>query len=108
MQAIAFYLLLPFLYFFSIIPIKFLYVISRGFIYPVLYKLIGYRKKVVENNLKNSFPEKNREERELIASDFYKYLADMFVETIKSFTISEKLLLEKIKLENTKILIPFF
>jgi len=108
MQAIAFYLLLPFLYFFSILPIQFLYVISRGFIYPVLYKLIGYRKKVVENNLKNSFPEKTREERELIASDFYKYLADMFMETIKSFTISEKHLLEKIKLENTKILTPFF
>ncbi len=108
MQAIAFYILLPFLYFFSILPLKLLYIISRGFIYPVLYKLIGYRKSVVENNLLNSFPEKSKEERELIASGFYKYLADMFVETIKSFTISEKLLLQKIKFENLYILQQLF
>ena len=70
MQAIAFYILLPFLYLFSILPIRVLYVISRGFIYPVLYKLVGYRKKVVEQNLKNSFPEKTKEERERIVLGF--------------------------------------
>jgi KDO2-lipid IV(A) lauroyltransferase len=108
MQAIAFYILLPFLYLFSILPIKVLYVISRGFIYPILFKIIGYRKNVVAENLKNSFPEKSQAERALIASDFYKYLADMFVETIKSFTISKESLLEKIKLENIELLLPFF
>lgn len=108
MQAIAFYILLPFLYFFSILPISVLYFISRNVIYPVLYLLVGYRRKVVRDNLKNSFPEKSEDERNKIESDFYKYLSDMFVETIKSFTISEKLLLERIKFENLEILVPFF
>jgi KDO2-lipid IV(A) lauroyltransferase len=108
MQAIAFYILLPFLYFFSILPFSVLYFISRNVIYPVLYNLVSYRKKVVRTNLKNSFPEKSEADLRKIESDFYKYLADMFVETIKSFTISENQLLEKIKLENTEILKPFF
>ena len=32
------------------------------FVYLVLYKLLGYRKKVVRSNLKRAFPDKTEEE----------------------------------------------
>jgi KDO2-lipid IV(A) lauroyltransferase len=54
-----------------------------------LYRLIGYRVKVVRENLVRSFPEKSDSERRQIERDFYKHLGDLFVETIKGMSISE-------------------
>jgi KDO2-lipid IV(A) lauroyltransferase len=58
------------------------------FIYFLLYRVVGYRKKVVFDNLKNSFPEKSHYELKKIEKDFYRYLCDLFLETIKTLTIS--------------------
>ena len=58
-------------------------------IYFFVYYCIGYRRKVVRMNLRNSFPNKSSEELKLIERKFYKTLCDYFVETIKMRTISE-------------------
>jgi KDO2-lipid IV(A) lauroyltransferase len=108
MQAVAYYLVLPFLYFFSVLPISVLYAFSKFLIYPVLYHLLGYRKVVVRKNVSNSFPDKSQTEKLQIEKDFYHYLGDLFVETIKSFTISEKALLKRISFQNLEILGPYF
>jgi KDO2-lipid IV(A) lauroyltransferase len=61
---------------------------------PVLYLLsdclagltwhvIGYRKKVVLDNIRIAFPEKTEAERRQIAKRFYRNLVDNFIETIK-------------------------
>ena len=73
----------------SILPYPLLYIFS-DFLYLVLYKLAGYRTKVVFNNVKNSFPEKDIKEQKEIMSKFYRHLCDLIVESIKGFTISEK------------------
>lgn len=80
------------LYYLIIIPISslpfwVLYLIS-DFLYLVLYKIIGYRRKVVFNNIQNSFPEKSKKEVLEIESKFYSHLCDLIVESIKAFTIS--------------------
>lgn len=59
------------------------YFLSDYLVYPILYHLVGYRKKVVRNNLKNSFPEKTEKELRSIERDFYHLFCDYFVETIK-------------------------
>lgn len=64
-------------------PFKMQYFLSDYLIYPVLYHVAGYRKKVVRNNLKNSFPEKTADERLSIEREFYHLLCDYFVETVK-------------------------
>jgi KDO2-lipid IV(A) lauroyltransferase len=53
------------------------------------YYLVGYRKKVITQNLRNSFPEKTEEEIRDIKKKFYLNFSDYLVETIKSFSISE-------------------
>lgn len=80
-------LIWPFLKLLSILPFPVLFAISDGLRF-VLYRLIGYRVKVVRENLVRSFPEKSDSERKQIEKDFYKHLGDLFVETIKGMSIS--------------------
>src|ERR1051326_3892676 len=87
MQAIGYYLALPFLYLISVLPYWLFYGFS-DLVFFLLYYVIGYRKKVVMQNLKNSFP--GREEKELrrIMRRYYRYLCDLFLETFQTLTMS--------------------
>ena len=66
--------------------------------------MIGYRKKSVIYNLKLAFPEKSQLEIKAISKKFYHHFVDVFIEMIKSFTISEKEILEHYKFTNVEIL----
>lgn len=87
MGAITYYLTLPFLYLVSFLPFRVLYLLS-DFIYLLVYKVFGYREKVVTTNLARSFPEKPTQEIEKIRRDYYHYFCDLSLETIKTLTIS--------------------
>lgn len=88
MQFLAYIIIYPFLWLVSILPFKLLYAVSDG-LYLLLYYVIGYRKKVVKENLRLVFPNKSEEEIKTITKKFYHHLCDMVVEAIKSLTISE-------------------
>jgi len=89
---LIYYLALPFIYFFSLLPFPVLYLISDCF-YLLLYYGIGYRKEVVMTNLRNAFPEKTDDEIGKIARQYYRYLCDLFLETFKTLTIGRKAML---------------
>ncbi|MBN9312557.1 MAG: lipid A biosynthesis acyltransferase [Chryseobacterium sp. 39-10] len=74
-------------YLFSKVPLKILYLIS-DLIFFVMYYIVGYRKQVVFENLRHSFPQKNESEIKAIGRGFYMNFADYIAETFKSFTIS--------------------
>lgn len=76
-----------FILLFSKLPLRILYLIS-DFIFFVIYNLVGYRRKVVLENLQNSFPTKSAEEIKKIEKKFYVNFCDYIVETLKSFTIT--------------------
>jgi KDO2-lipid IV(A) lauroyltransferase len=59
-------------------------------IFVILYLIIGYRKRVVSDNLRNSFPEKSADELKKIRRQFYRNFADYIVETIKLLHVSDK------------------
>lgn len=65
-----------------------LYVVS-DFIYLLVYRIVGYRRKVVRRNLAESFPDKGKAELTRIEQDFYHFFADYFVETIKLLHVSD-------------------
>lgn len=88
-----------FLYLVSLLPFWVLYAFS-DMLFLVLYYVIGYRKKVVQTNLANSFPEKTLAERKLIEKKFYKFLADTILETIKLRSISKSELKKRFKIKN--------
>lgn len=89
MRAIPYYLLLPVIYLTSLSPAWILYRIS-DFLFVIVYYLVGYRKKVVYTNLQNAFPDKTASEINQIAKNYYSYLCDILVETIKTITMSER------------------
>ncbi len=70
------------LYLFSLLPLKFMYLISDLLVW-IVYHVIGYRRKVVEDNLATAFPEKSVKERNHIARRFYRNFTDTILESIK-------------------------
>ena len=85
----AYYIALPFLYLVSILPFRALYLLSDG-LYVIFYYLIGYRKKVVLQNLRNSFPERSENEIKVLSKKFYRYFCDLILESLKTLTISKQ------------------
>lgn len=104
MQAIGFYVTLPFLYLISILPFPVLYLFS-DFVFIIIYRVIGYRKKVVTTNLRNSFPQKSEKEIAEIRQNFYRYLCDMFLEVPKTLSISSISMIKHCSLDEPSILL---
>lgn len=89
--------------YFSKLPFFVLYGIS-DFAYFIIYKIVGYRKKVVFENLRNSFPEKTELEVKQIAKDFYKHIADLFIEFLKGYSITKDEINDRVKLINIEVI----
>ena len=83
----------------SLLPYPLLYLLSDIF-FLIMYRVIGYRKEVVFANLRNSFPNKSKQELKKIMSDFYRHLCDIIMESVKGFTISEKQLRKRLIIKN--------
>jgi len=93
---------------FRVVPFFIIY-IKGYFTYIVLYYVIGYRKKVVVENLSKSFPNKTKIEINKITKLFFKNnLSNIFIEGIKGFTLSSKQLEKRYKVLNPYILNEYF
>jgi KDO2-lipid IV(A) lauroyltransferase len=88
----------------SKLPFGVLYAIS-DFLFFISYKVVGYRRKLVWHNLKNSFPEKTDLELRLIERDFYRNLCDYTVETLKLLTIPRDELQKRLVFSNPEVLL---
>ena len=87
----------------SYLPLRILYVLA-DFLFILFCTLLPYRKRVIDQNLQIAFPNQSNEERKQIRKDFYRYFADLLVESVKNLSISKKQLLERMQLENPEIL----
>lgn len=89
MKYLFFIIIYAFLWCLSILPFRVLYVLST-IIYFLIYKVIKYRVKTVRYNLELTFPHLSSAERKEIERKFYIHLCDLFLEMIKTITISPK------------------
>lgn len=103
MQALLYYISIPFIYIISFLPFWLLYRVS-DVLYFILFYVVQYRKKIVETNLSNSFPDKSDKEIEKISKDFYKFFSDLMVETIKTLTISKEQAIKRCPLKDLTLL----
>tara|TARA_R110000868_G_scaffold39598_3_gene137781 strand:- start:5360 stop:6241 length:882 start_codon:yes stop_codon:yes gene_type:complete len=106
MQLLVFILLYPILWFISILPYTPFYLLS-DIVFFLVYRVAGYRKKVVFNNLKLVFPDKNDKELKEIMVGFYKHLCDTFMEMIKTMNLSKKEFKERFEVVNIEVLNEF-
>ncbi|WP_309609560.1 lysophospholipid acyltransferase family protein [Flavobacterium sp.] len=99
MQLLLYIVVYPILWFISILPFKLLYFFSDC-VFVVIYHIIGYRKKTVRENLQLALPNLSNDERLLIEKKSYRHLCDMFLEMIKTMSISREEMEKRFKFTN--------
>ena len=103
MNLITFILVYPFVWLISRLPMSILHGISNFFYYINEY-IVGYRKDVVLDNLKLTFPEKEEKELIQIRKKFFRHLVDFFIESVKTFSISEKEIKRRMRYKNLEVI----
>ncbi len=81
----------------SALPLGILYLLS-DFAHFILSYIFPYRKKVIEGNLRNSFPEKSNAEIIKLRNQFYQYFTDIFFEFVKGYRISPEEVMKRVQL----------
>lgn len=102
-KKLLYYLALPFLITISYLPFSVLYLLS-DFLYLIISKILSYRKKVIDENLKCAFPEKSKSERIKIREKFYRFFSDFVLEVIKMYSLKKKTLIKRINFEHSEAL----
>ena len=85
----------------SWLPFSVLYRIS-DVLYFLLFRVVRYRLKVVRANVDAAFPEKSVEERQQIIQRFYRHLADLALEVLKSPGMSAEQFMERCTLRGSE------
>jgi len=107
MQKIGYILFRFLIFLLRFMPFWYMYIFSN-FAAFIIYYLIRYRRKVVYENLKNSFPEKTEKEITQISKKYYIHLTDLILETLKGFTYPINKLLKHYVLKDDTIYNQFY
>ncbi|MEN9907428.1 MAG: hypothetical protein RLZZ540_569 [Bacteroidota bacterium] len=102
MQFLVYLLAYPLLILISLLPFRLLYVLS-DFVFVIVYYVFGYRKKVVRANLLLVFPDYTDAKRKEIEIKFFKHMCDMFLEMMKTMSISQKEMEERFVFKNLDV-----
>lgn len=102
MQFLVYIFLYPFLWCISILPFRVLYLFS-DVAYFITYYIFGYRKKTVRENLALALPHLSDKERLIIEKKSFRNLCDIFLEMIKTMSISEKEINKRYVFKNFEI-----
>ena len=102
-KIVYYVLLLPI----SKLPYPILYLFSN-FVFFMIYRVVGYRKKVVLKNIKQSFPNKTDREHKKIMTDFYRHFCDLILESVKGFSLKKEEALKRFVLTNPEVADEFY
>lgn len=100
MQFLTYCLALPWIYLVSILPFPVLYAVS-DVLYFMIFHVVGYRKKIVLNNLTSAFPEKSPQEILKLRKEYYHWFCDLILESFKTLTISPEQMLKHVKMSES-------
>lgn len=106
MQALIYWLVYPILLLISKLPFWLFYKVS-DFICFIVYRIVGYRKQTVRDNLNLAFPEMASKQKRIIEKRFYSHMVDMFLEMVKSISISKEELSKRFVFTNLELLSEF-
>lgn len=103
MKNVGFYLVKWWVDFQSILPFWLLYLKSDVY-YFLTYHVVRYRRKVVRQNLLNSFPEKDAKSIKTIERHFYRNLCDLVVEAPKMMRMGPNGYRKRLTFTNTELI----
>jgi len=107
MNVIAYIFLRLMIFLVRLMPFRLMYIFSDA-VYCILFHIVGYRRKVVEHNLTNSFPEKTPDQIHMLTKKFYHHLCDISLESIKGFSMSSKEIVRRHRILNTELADYYF
>jgi KDO2-lipid IV(A) lauroyltransferase len=87
----------------SLLPFWVLHRISEA-LFLLNYYVVGYRKGMVLENIKRSFPDKTEKEARQIRKDFFRHFSDLLVESVKSATMGQKEFQKRYFIKNQHLL----
>lgn len=87
----------------SVLPMRVHYILS-DVIFFLVYRVAGYRRRIVRMNLTTAFPEKSEEEIRTVERAFYHWFCDYLVETVKLMTISADEMRRRMVFKGTDII----
>ncbi len=96
-----------FLRLFSRLPFGVLHAIS-GLVARLASDVVGYRRPVIRGNIERSFPERSKAEHRQIERLYYRHFADITLESIKNFSISDADARSRMGHERVEVFEPFF
>ncbi|WP_406843964.1 lysophospholipid acyltransferase family protein [Flavobacterium soyae] len=102
MQFIVYIIAFPLLWLISILPFRLFYLFS-DLVCFLVYRIIGYRKKIVRENLALTFPHLSNAERKKIEKKFYHHMCDMFLEMIKTMSITPEEMEKRFHVTNIEL-----
>ncbi len=85
-------------------PLSLHYFFADALLFPLVYYVVRYRRRLVRKNLNNSFPEKTGKEIKSLERKFYHFFADMIVETIYGYTADKAEITRRVKIHNAPLL----
>ena len=103
MGTVGYYIFYGINWIITLLPLRILY-ISSDLLFLLLYYFPSYRRKIVTENLRNSFPEKSEKEIAIIRRKFYRHLADLFIETLKLTHLSNKEIKKRFRVSNPELI----
>jgi Kdo2-lipid IVA lauroyltransferase/acyltransferase len=98
--ALAYYLIVRPL---SMLPLFILYRFSDLF-YLLLISVFPYRKTVIDENIRRSFPQMSEVEQRAIRKKFYRHFADILIEGIANLSMSQSELSKRFKVINPEVM----
>ncbi|WP_309838457.1 lysophospholipid acyltransferase family protein [Flavobacterium sp. 2755] len=102
MQFIVYIIAFPLLWLISILPFRLFYLFS-DFVYFLVYRVIRYRKSVVRENLALTFSHLSKAERKVIEKKFYHHMCDMFLEMVKTLSITPEEMEKRFHVTNIEL-----
>ena len=84
----------------SRLPLSVHYFFADYLIYPLMYYVVRYRRRLVAKNLRLSFPDKTDKERRQIMRDFYRQFCYTIVETVYGYRMSDKQMKQRVVFEH--------
>lgn len=103
MKSLGFYTFLFFEKLISVLPLSFSYLLSY-FFYIILNYILKYRKDIVIQNLKNSFPDKSEEDIMLLRKKYMKIMADLIIESLRFSKMTKENFLKHFEFKNLELL----
>lgn len=84
----------------SRLPLRVHYRLADWFLFPMMYHVVRYRRRLVAQNLLKAFPEKSETERKQIARDFYHQFCDTIVESVYGYRCPDEEMRQRVVFEH--------